>query len=935
MADFEARYVCHLCGREFKKYPYFEKHIETKACQRRFECLHCHTSFTCKRNLKHHVKVTHANYENVNHIFVCGFCEKRFASREEAKLHRQSHIQRVEAGGGAAFGFERIAHAHKKKCELMNLTFPNRVRQLEQALQYIFEPLHLLLLMKQVQHSRYKVSFVLHIEFVKLNEFGNVDTMIVAPFRSPTQEVMPFMNLEPLIIEAFYHLLRVIEEFTCSGSSWMISDVVNFQVEFARCRPLSGGCGLHEVEYVRGENVTFTNDGFDTQQSSQQSADVSKKQSAEGDKQNCFFLAVASHFVKGRKKIEKFVKSTLVKKIPTPVQLDDIKQFETDNSELNLSINVVFKDEQNKIYPVYVSKLTSAANIITLMMCVTGTSNSGSIQLHYAYVREPNKLLCPRERNSDERIIRTRSTSILCYNCMNFKHSREAYENHIRWCHQESSQVVHMPREGETVSYRDKGKIKLGYTLFFDFESVSVPIHRDQQCSCDSATIRETLRAQNMTLADYQDDAIDDLHEEIMLNFGRPINRKRLKLRRRKKQLCEHKSRMLKEQKVISYALLLVDRANRIVAQKFYIGEDALEHFMKTLFKLEKKYVKGLINSPAKMKLTSQDHNVIRSATDCWHCGEILGMDRVNHHDHIDGHFIGVIHNACNLLLRESNKICCFSHSFMTYESHYVVSILPKFKKKINTLKCIPLNSQRFKMLQINNLIFLDSYSFLSESLEKLVATLTDDSNYEFYFMKSRNWSDIVDKFHGRRILKRGKEPRESMCRDLLLRKGVYPYSFATSYKQLEETKSLPAKEHFFNELGDVDISDEDYEHAKSVWRNFKCESLLDFTLVYNAGDVYQLAEVMTNLRESIWDRFGLDVAHYVSLPMLSKDIFLMETQCDLHLISDQEISHAFSSSIRGGLSFIGLRYVDVPEMNRTMEKGSSVSLCYLDVNNL
>ena len=89
------------------------------------------------------------------------------------------------------------------------------------------------------------------------------------------------------------------------------------------------------------------------------------------------------------------------------------------------------------------------------------------------------------------------------------------------------------------------------------------------------------------------------------------------------------------------------------------------------------------------------------------------------------------------------------------------------------------------------------------------------------------------------------------------------------------------------------------------------------------------------NLRNSIWDEFEIDLCNYLSLPMLGKDVMLSMTGVEIELVSDQEISHVFSSSIRGGHSFIGTRYADVDEMNRTNEKGEPVAICLLDCNNL
>ena len=47
----------------------------------------------------------------------------------------------------------------------------------------------------------------------------------------------------------------------------------------------------------------------------------------------------------------------------------------------------------------------------------------------------------------------------------------------------------------------------------------------------------------------------------------------------------------------------------------------------------------------------------------------------------------------------------------------------------------------------------------------------------------------------------------------LLLRKGVYPYEYMSSWDKFAETK-LPPKEAFYSNLYISDISKYDYEHA-------------------------------------------------------------------------------------------------------------------------
>ena len=93
----------------------------------------------------------------------------------------------------------------------------------------------------------------------------------------------------------------------------------------------------------------------------------------------------------------------------------------------------------------------------------------------------------------------------------------------------------------------------------------------------------------------------------------------------------------------------------------------------------------------------------------------------------------------------------------------------------------------------IHEIRFLDSAKFMASSLDYLVKNLGKD------------------KLHHVRREFGGKT-------DLISRKGVYPYDFMGCFDKFSETK-LPPKEKFYNRLNETHISDEDYDHARNVWK--------------------------------------------------------------------------------------------------------------------
>ena len=80
----------------------------------------------------------------------------------------------------------------------------------------------------------------------------------------------------------------------------------------------------------------------------------------------------------------------------------------------------------------------------------------------------------------------------------------------------------------------------------------------------------------------------------------------------------------------------------------------------------------------------------------------------------------------------------------------------------------------------------------------------------------------------------------------LLLRKGAYPYDYVDCLKKYDET-SLPLKEAFYSNLTGEGITDEDYQHGHTVWKEFNMGSMKDYHTLYNLSDVLLLADIFEN----------------------------------------------------------------------------------------
>ena len=371
------------------------------------------------------------------------------------------------------------------------------------------------------------------------------------------------------------------------------------------------------------------------------------------------------------------------------------------------------------------------------------------------------------------------------------------------------------------------------------------------------------------------------------------------------------------------------------------MGEDAAEHFVRSLKQLEDDLTEILCQVEP-MCMTDEDKIEYDQADKCYICLEPFETDSTTmgkcaDHDHLNGEYVGAAHLICNLHRREVLRTVGFAHNFSGYDSHILMNALaesPHYKDKMDA---IPLNSEKFKMLKLGTLTLLDSMAFLPASLDKLVENLVASGHR---FPITEQW-----------LSETGSE-EERLKKEMVMRKGVYPYEYMTDMDKLQE--GLPPREAFYSRLYGKHISETDYKHVQRVWEIFKLKNLRDLTELYVLSDTYQLAEAIIDLRDRIYDEFKLDLCHYLSLPMMTKDIMLKTTGVQMALMHDVDMVFFIKNNIRGGLSYVNERHTlvgedsDADSLNprqemfqrrenweRRIENDKENCVVYGDVNNL
>ena len=170
----------------------------------------------------------------------------------------------------------------------------------------------------------------------------------------------------------------------------------------------------------------------------------------------------------------------------------------------------------------------------------------------------------------------------------------------------------------------------------------------------------------------------------------------------------------------------------------------------------------------------------------------------------------------------------------------------------------------------------------------------------------------------------------------LLLGKGVYPYEHMDDWKKFNETL-LPQKEDFYSNLSMEDIKDSDYNHAKSVCKDFETKNLGEYHDLYLKSNTLLLADVFENSRKTCLKIYELDPAKFLSAPGLALQAALKKTKVELELLTDINMLLMVEKGIRGGICHAFYRYVKANNKYlKNYDKNKEPSyLKYWNVNNL
>ena len=706
-------------------------------------------------------------------------------------------------------------------------------------------------------------------------------------------------NIKNVIQRSRSDLLARLAGLNTEGSHYTSQGITDLHLELAPIR-LTGGCQDRKTKKL-----------LLTMKGKQWLSDMPSP------KDECFFYAIAQflcprpvingkikHWWQTDKSYNEQIKSYLkqiidTKDIPTPVAVKDIKLFEQRNKYLFLAINVFLYDKTNGIIQVVRrSKLQSNDKIkfkrVNLLMLPTSKDD----QFHYVLIKDIDRFMRARHQK--------RTRVFVCDNCLVSFSRKAALEKHRELCLKQDFVTISAKPEGARTTFTATEKVVPSPIWgVMDFEAC-------------------------MDIKNREDNAI--LFKcEVCAQDDNP-------------KLCHHGTSVMAEHVPTTYSMIFFDDADNIIFQRCKSKDDNLiQEFYKDLYEAQETLLPLMNINKDSMRLSTADQFNFRNASKCYLCSQPFTETDPSVRDHQHGfttkltNYLGAAHNSCNLNRRHETKISLYAHNLVRYDINFLLKDYAPFKyfnaegveKEVNfSFDALPRNTEKFRTLNIGGFKCFDSLALLSGSLASLVNNL-QTGGHDFKIIEQLDFcTDDTDKA-------------------LLLRKGEYPYNWATSVKLLRETTVLPSKECFFNDLRETHIEQSNYDHACEVFNRFECDNMLEYCETYCILDTALLAECLSSFRKFIYKTFHLDMVKYISLPQLTFDCFLktcfelemaqpteaLKKNYVMELCSDPEMNLFFESSVRGGTSYTSTRLFDInaTDLGRKLME----HLLYLDANNL
>lgn len=872
----ERKVACGKCGREFRNDRALRRHrLRVKFCDRkRVNCRRCRRAFTSLKDLYKH-KRSH-DKQRVKHV--CGGCGRKCGSLSTLLFHK-SRCKVLQVKSERAQASRQRLFKHQSASEEAGEGLPSSPAQTSDQWESKLAVdgnarIHLL----HVQdHNDLQLTLIQNKDFVMQKLAQDVDDLkrikwymvawvqvkqsvegegetSVRYLRSPVLSTLQKGSLESQIREGITGVLTSFDSATGEGSLVLFERVEKIELRVAKLALLRGSSYLPLPKWLTHSKKGLIN-------------------IHNYNDNKCFLYSVLAGLDLPRmhpQRVSKYrhrLEEVDMTGISYPVKIKSIDKFEALNPRISVS---VFGVEGIVIVPLRVTRAQRRERHINLLLMKENDADDDDYEdyeSHYVLIKDLSQLL--------NHSIKRNKRQFWCDNCLNPFDTPNILTAHREKCVDQDAQRIVMPQDDECImKFREYQKqMWHDYVIYADLESVLEPYHTTLPNPEHSSTTR---RSRHVPCGycyivkgpdGYQEPVLEHGGDDLMLRFLQRLLDEVAKIERLRGP---------------SYPLVMMeeDEASFAAATVCYLCDQNFE-------------------VTKRVKCRDHDHAVE---------GVARGEGEVGR-----GNYLGAACQVCNLNRKRSPFIPVFFHSLSSYDAHHIVSALGQLSDG-DDMSCIPKTKEKYISFEWGKLRFLDSFNFLTSSLEKLVNDLSSDE------------LTALDLFF--------PDPEK---RALVGRKGVFPYSWLDSIERFEE-KELPPIEAFVSDLTGEGISEQDYVHAQNVYKTFNMETMGDYHDLYLMCDVLQLCDVVESFRKVSFSTFKLDPVHFYSTPGLSWSAALLYTQQELELLQDLDMHLMWEAGIRGGVATINCRAASAnnPYVPETYDENQERQyVLYVDANNL
>ena len=206
-----------------------------------------------------------------------------------------------------------------------------------------------------------------------------------------------------------------------------------------------------------------------------------------------------------------------------------------------------------------------------------------------------------------------------------------------------------------------------------------------------------------------------------------------------------------------------------------------------------------------------------------------------------------------------------FFHNLSRYDAHHIIKYLKlndgeklsAIAKNDETFFSFSLDiaMERFKskvgqnVVLYHSLQFLDSFQFMSQSLDSLAKTV-DKSDFK---LLRTGFLNIGDNLFGK-----------------LTKMGFFPYNYMDSFEKFNDPFPPHGPLWYRILTKSIEVTKEENNFALGVYNAFKCNNLGDYHDIYLRTDVFLLADIFQKFREVCMQVYKMDPAHSYSAPNLN-----------------------------------------------------------------